>query len=169
MQPAVLVNLVESGVADATRSFAPAGLHAASFLSNEHPTSLTAIAALAPNLRQLACRRLEISPAVPQAVTAADAGIYSAGSAGMTVTLPAAAAAAEVAVLPYVTHFGGQVVTVVGAGATAQAAAAFGKSFPHLQVRMSLALTGARLVHTDIGRLSCSNAVYCSIHRAKND
>lgn len=139
-----------------------AGLRAASLLSNEVPASLTAIAAFAPNLQQLGCRRLELMLHLTAEAAAAD--VTQAQNAGhMPVAAPddvdqadeaqedqlaaiavqnaavgevaIQAAAAALAVLPHVTHFGGQVVTVVGAMSPEQAAAAFGHVFPNMKVR----------------------------------
>jgi hypothetical protein len=122
-------------------------LQAASFLSHEVSLELAAVAAFAPNLEQLGCRRLEITPApaaaaIPAAAAAA-AGLPDPPDAAMNYAqqqqqqqgfaAEPQAPAAAVALLK-LTHFGGQAVTVPAANSPAEAAAAFGAALPSLRV-----------------------------------
>jgi hypothetical protein len=109
-------------------------LQAASFLSHEVSVDLAAVAAFAPNLQQLGCRRLEITPPLPAADAAAAAAAANPANTAQQQQQGALEPNPAPAALLSLTHFGGQAVTVAAASSPSEAAAAFGRAFPSLRV-----------------------------------
>jgi hypothetical protein len=91
------------------------GLRAAAFSSNEVPARLPSVVALAPRLRQLSARRLEMT--IPPQTTA------QGGNNGHVHVC-----------LPSLTHLGAESVTVYGASTGREAAAALGAAAPAMHV-----------------------------------